>query len=88
MSSAGRRVAQTGPLGPGSPLECALGARPLGLHSSRCCQLRLPAPAGGVGRLPPGEWRVSLQRLGFKATTERLQRTTHLWSPALFTGAD
>lgn len=45
------------PLGPGSPLECALGARPPGLHSRSCSQPRLQAPAGGVGRL--SAWGVA-----------------------------
>lgn len=69
--STGRGVAQTWPLGPGSPLECALSSRP-----PDCIPCVAASPASkcrqeGSGKL--GEWRLSRQGTSFKTTAGRMQ---------------
>lgn len=69
-SSLGRRVAQTCPPGSGSPLECAPGARPSSLHSSRCGPAPPPRMGGrGGGTIGLGSGTCPCKSPVFKAMT-------------------
>lgn len=74
----GRGVAQTWPLGSGSPLECALGSRP-----PDCIPCVAASPASKCrqeGETWLGSGGVSRQSPSIKTTAGRMQHAAHLQS--------